>query len=140
MCFEFVEKHDLSEFTKELMWQKLFHEARSRIVPNFWFTFTAKNKTAENFADSIKILHAEIRRQQPYFSLLDLLSEDSKLKSYDHYKENLSAILLSQIPPQFECCVNSFYSQGFRAFMSLEKRNCNYGNLIDIPFFCMEIT
>lgn len=112
------------------MWQKLYSETRTRVVPNFWSRFTlAQNETAghEKFSEAVDFLTANIAKQQHYFSLLDRLSGNVTSKSYDQYKAHLSAILLSQIPPNFEYSVHAFYSRAFRAFMSFEKKSFNFG-------------
>ncbi|XP_046449406.1 anaphase-promoting complex subunit 2-like [Daphnia pulex] len=128
-CAEFIVNHDLVDFSKELVWQKLFNDTRNRITPNFWSRFEVtqnENSGYENYREAVKVLNTDIKSLQHYFSLLDHLSGNVTPKSFAQYQAHLSAILLSQIPPKFECCVNFFYSRAFRAFMSLEKRNFNF--------------
>ena len=130
---DFVVNHDLVDFTKELVWQKLYNETRSRIVPNFWSKFTIVQKEtsgSESFAEAVSVLNAEIKRQRHYLFFLDQLSKNANQTSFDCYKAHLSAVLLSQIPSNFECIVNSFYTRAFRAFMCLEKRSINFGIMI----------
>lgn len=130
ICLELVIRHDLVDFTKELVWQKLYHETRTKIVPNYWSNFSLahnENIGYKNLNEAVNILNADIAKQQHYFSLLDRLSGNVISKSFDQYKAHLSAILLSQIPPHFEYSVHAFYTRAFRAFMSLEKRNFNFG-------------
>lgn len=132
-CAEFIVNHDLVDFSKELVWQKLFNDTRNRITPNFWSRFEVtqnENSGYENYREAVKVLNTDIKSLQHYFSLLDHLSGNTTPKSFDQYQAHLSAILLSQIPPKFECCVNFFYSRAFRAFMSLEKRNFNFGIIL----------
>ncbi|KAK4026154.1 hypothetical protein OUZ56_015173 [Daphnia magna] len=129
ICLELVIRHDLVDFTKELVWQKLYHETRTKIVPNYWSKFSLahnENIGYKNLNEAVNILNADIAKQQHYFSLLDRLSGNVISKSFDQYKAHLSAILLSQIPPHFEYSVHAFYTRAFRAFMSLEKRNFNF--------------
>ena len=132
-CAEFIANHNLVDFSKELVWQKLYNDTRNRIIPNFWSGFEGtknENSGYESYREAAKILNTDIQRLEHYFSLLDRLSGNAVPKSFDQYQAHLSAILLSQIPPKFESCVNFFYTKAFRAFMSLEKRNFNFGKYI----------
>jgi hypothetical protein len=129
-CAEFIANHDLVDFSKELVWQKLYNDTQNKISPKFWSRFEVtlnENSGYENYREAVKVLNTDIKRLEHYFSLLDRLSGNAVPKSFDHYQAHLSAILLSQIPPKFECCVNFFYTRAFRAFMSLEKRSFNFG-------------
>lgn len=130
-CLDFVIKNDLVGFTNELVWQKLFSDARTKIVPNFWARLTSgpndPSAGIQNFSEAIKALHSDIVNQQHHFFFLDQLSGNGHSQSFEIYKAHLSAILLSQIPAHFENSVNAFYTQAFKAFMVLEKRNCSYG-------------
>lgn len=124
-------KNDLVDFTKELVWQKLFSDARTRIVPTFWSRFGSvkdkQNAEFQSFSEATKMLNSDISKLENHFSFLDRLSRNVCTKSFDLYKMHLSAILLSQIPTHFESSVNSFYTKSFKAFMVLEKRSYSYG-------------
>lgn len=123
-------KHNLEAFSAEILWQKLFRDARCRVVPEFWSYFASpvqdKEKGAQLFVDAVALLRDEVKAHLHIFHLLDKLSGISG-GSFDRYRVHLSAILLSQIPAHFEGVVNAFYSRAFKSFTSLEKRESSFG-------------
>ena len=93
---------------------------------------------------AVTTLKENIKMQWNYFLFLDHLStkEMSGGESFERFKIHLSSVLLSQIPKDFESIVNAFYSQAFRAFMSLEKRG-QFGIIIFLYntfIFCFILT
>lgn len=129
-CVQFILENNLEGFAGEILWQKLFRDARSRVAPCFWSFFSRPTKNEEEqsqlFMDAVDFLRKDVKEQLNFFSLLDKLT-GTKAVSFDRYRVHLSAILLSQIPADFEVIINAFYSRAFKAFTYLENRGVIFG-------------
>lgn len=127
-------KNNLEGFAGEIIWQKLFKDARCRVVPSFWSFFSAvsdQDQKSQQLLEAVSLLREDIKGRLITFQLLDKLTGTSS-GSFDRYRVHLSAILLSQIPASFESIINAFYSRAFKAFTCLEKRGSpSYGKFIN---------
>lgn len=128
LCIKVASENGLVEFTKELLWQKIFSYTRLFVVPEFWSNFVPVKSGIDNFdrfSAAVGKIANQVKELQTYFTLIDRLARNASPLTYELYTTHLSSILLSQIPKDFEFVIFSFYSRCFRAFNHQEKSSQN---------------
>lgn len=124
LCLKITAENDLGEFTRELLWQKVFSFTRLVVVPEFWSKFAIGGNEVERFEKfslAVTKVGGQVKELQSYFVLLDRLARNASPLTYELYKTNLGSMLLSKIPKDFESIILSFYSKCFRAFNNQDK-------------------
>ena len=48
MYLEFIANHNLADFSKELVWHKLYNHTQNKIIPNFWSGFELIKRFIKN--------------------------------------------------------------------------------------------
>jgi hypothetical protein len=141
-CVSFVTEHQLAEFISELLWNRLFRDLRTNFSPEFWSHFIKEDDEgvgSEKFSLAVRVLKENIDQHVIYIKFLDCIRKSScnhnLASTLEQYKIHLSAVLLSQIPKDFESIVYSFYSKAFRAFTNSEKRSFTFGKVLRMIIF-----
>ena len=129
-CVRFIEKNKLKSFVCELLRERLLRELRLNFIPDFWARFTSHWEDDDDtvgsdlFTKAVVTLNNNVGLHGPTLKFLEALDSRPVCSSY---KEHLSAVLLSQIPANFEAAVAGFYSRAFRAFANSQRHGLGYG-------------
>lgn len=137
-----IKKNKLTSFTKTYFLEIFQKSLRREIVPNFWTYFRHWNVHDENikltaFTDAVNYLHSRIKDYslpiQRLAHIVECSSDERRLK--EHLQLLLRAILLSQLPLNYETCIQSFYSKIFKVYQAKQKIEGLYLNCASVIIY-----
>ncbi|KAG1659260.1 Anaphase-promoting complex subunit 2 [Nymphon striatum] len=127
---EKLKAQDLALITKEWFIEKYQKTLRNDVVPEFWEYFESENveESDQNklykFKDAVHFLHSQIKSLSVFVDRLGCITHTliTEENLENDLKLLLKAILLSQLPLNYEKSIQYFYNRAFKVYQARPTR------------------